>query len=185
MKGSALPDPSLDLPLRSSADTEGDVQRVLSKLESSGHDLKINRVLANSSAAFRPYMMLASALLNNAALPAAEREIVILHLAARRHVTYEWDEHVPMSVQAGVSDDQRGAIESGQTADQSLFSPSEQLAIRVADAIVDERSLGPEVWEEMKAHWGLEGGLDLILTVAFWGGFVPTVIESVGLQHPS
>jgi hypothetical protein len=158
---------------------------VLSKLESSGHDLKINRVLANSSAAFRPYILLAGGLLNNAALPAAEREIVILHLAARRNVTYEWDEHVPMSVQAGVTDEQRNAIELNLLEDTSLFNESERLALRASDEIIESHSLTPEVWADMTAQWGVEGAFDLVLTVGFWGGFVPIVIESVGLQHPS
>lgn len=180
-----MSDPKLDIPLRSSADTEGDVSRVLAKLESTGNDLKINRLLANSSAAFRPYLLLASALLNKAALPAAEREIVILHLAARRQVTYEWDEHVPMSVRAGVSEAQRQALQNRDDIDPHLFSESERLAVFVSDAIIDHRAIEPSMWEDMKAQWGIEGGLDLILTVAFWGGFVPTVIESLGLRHPS
>jgi hypothetical protein len=180
-----VPDPELDIPLRSSSDTEGDVKRVLSKLEPSGHDLKINRVMANSSAAFRPYLLLASGLLNNAALPPIEREIVILHLATRRHVTYEWEEHVPMSKEAGVTDEQRRAIELGQLDDPSIFSQAEQLAIRVSDSIIDRGSPSPEMWSEMKAQWGPEGAFDLVVTVAFWGGFVPTIIESVGLKHPS
>jgi hypothetical protein len=180
-----VPDPELDIPLRSSSDTEGDVKRVLSKLEPTGHDLKINRVMANSSAAFRPYLLLASGLLNKAVLPAPEREIVILHLAARRHVTYEWEEHVPMSIEAGVTDEQRHAIERGEVGDASLFNPSELLAIRVSDAIIDQHSLTPDMWADMKAQWGSEGAFDLVITVAFWGGFVPTIIETVGLKHPS
>jgi alkylhydroperoxidase family enzyme len=180
-----MPDPTLDVPLRTSADTDGEVQRVLSKLELTGHDLKINRILANSTAGFRPYMMLASALLNKSGLPAAEREIVILHLAARRDVSYEWAEHVPMSESAGVTELQRDVLKSGSSMDLSVFSPSQMLALRVADEIIDNKAVALETWEEMKSQWGVESGLDLILTVAFWGGFVPTVIEAIGLQLPS
>ena len=37
---------------RSSSDTEGEVQRVLGKLESGGNDIKIMRLMANSPNAF-------------------------------------------------------------------------------------------------------------------------------------
>jgi alkylhydroperoxidase family enzyme len=179
-----MSDPRIDLePLRSS-DAEGEVQRVLSKLEASGNDLKILRVLANSQPAFRPFVLLSNALMNLSALPPEDREVVILHLAARRDVPYEWKEHVPMSEAVGITDEQRELIALGKYEGQS-FSDAQRLAIRVADEIVEERSLTEETWSKACQTWGRASSLDLVLTVAWWGAFVPTIIEAIGLQNPS
>ena len=184
-EGGSLPDPRLELPLRSSADTDGEVRRVLSKLEAAGQDLKINRLLANSSATFRPYLLLASALMTKSALPPLERETVILHLAARRNVAYEWAEHVPMSKRAGVTERQREVLALGTLRDELVFSSSQWLVLRATDEIMRTQTLAPASWDEVTAQWGVEGGLDLVLTIAFWGGYVPLIIEAVGLQSPS
>lgn len=175
-------DPFLEIPLRTSKDTTGDVQRVLGKLEERGQCLKVHRILANSSATFRPFILLLSSLLLDAALPAQDREVVILHLAARRGVNYEWDEHVPVSAQAGISDALREALSDGTLDHLDGFSGSQRLALEIANAIVSERELSKELWTKATKTWGEEGALDLILSVAFWGGYMPTIIEAIGLN---
>ncbi|MDQ1396411.1 MAG: 4-carboxymuconolactone decarboxylase [Acidimicrobiaceae bacterium] len=180
-----MPDPRLDLPLRTAADTAGDVQRVLGKLEASQKNLKVIRVLANSPSAFRPFVLMADGLLNRSPLPASVREVVILHLAGHLGVNYEWEEHVPMSEAAGVSKEQREALRDGTLDDLSLFSDEQQLALRATDEIVDQRALSEESWQKACEMWDVEAALDLVLTVGWWGAFVPTIIQAVGLQDPN
>ncbi len=177
-----VPDPFLELPLRTSNDTTGDVQRVLRKLEEMGKCLKIHRILANSSATFRPFILLLSSLLLDAALPEQDREVVVLHLAARRGVNYEWDEHVPVSAEAGISDALREALRDGTLDHLSGFSNAQRLALEVADVIMSEQVLSKDLWKRASQTWGDEGALDLVLTVAWWGAFIPTIIEAIGLH---
>jgi 4-carboxymuconolactone decarboxylase len=174
-------DPFLEIPLRTSDDTTGDVQRVLAKLESRGQCLKVHRILANSSATFRPFILLLSSLLLDSSLPADDREVVILHLAARRGVKYEWDEHVPVSAKAGISDAHREALSDGTLNHLDGFSESQRLALEIAEVIVTDGGVAKDLWTTAKRTWGEEGALDLILSVAFWGGYMPTVIQAIGL----
>jgi alkylhydroperoxidase family enzyme len=177
-----MPDPNLELPLRTSKDTTGDVQRVLGKLEEMDKCLKIHRILANSSASFRPFILLLSSLMLDAALPAQDREAVVLHLAARRGVEYEWSEHVPIAAQAGISEAQRNALSGGTLDHLGEFSDSQRLALKVADEIMSDGALSTQLWIESTQLWGQEGALDLILAVAFWGALMPTIIQAIGLQ---
>jgi alkylhydroperoxidase family enzyme len=184
-EAAAMPDPTLDLRQRTSDDTAGDVKRVLGKLEGSGQNLKILRILANSQHAFRPFVLLSNALMNQAELPPGEREVVILHLAARLGVSYEWKEHVPMSAVAGVTDEQRRVLETASLDDLSLFTGTQRLALEVADEVVENKHLSPATWERAKESFGEEGALELLLTIGWWGAFVPTVIQAIGLQDPA
>src|SRR3984957_1491730 len=182
--GERMSDPRLDItPLRSE-DADGEVARVLSKLEASGNNLKILRILANGENVFRPFVLLSNALMNKSSLSAADREVVILHLAARRDVPYEWKEHIPMSDAAGITEEQRKLILSG-TIGAEEFTASQLLAVRAADEIISGRSLSESTWAQACAAWGRDGALDLVVAVAWWGAFVPTIIEAIGLQDPA
>ena len=179
----ARPDPLIPVPQRTSADTEGRVSELLAKLEASGSALKVVRMMANSPGAFRPFVLMADALLNRSRLPARERELVILDLAARRGVRYEWSEHVPMSRAAGVTDAERDRLADGRLDDLSSFSPREQVALRTARAIVSG-PLTPAQWREATDAFGDEGATDLLLSVGWWGAFIPLIVEATGLVEP-
>lgn len=174
----------IDLPTRTVQDTTGDVQKLLGRLEESGNALRVVRLLANSENAFKPFVLMSTALMAKATLPAPDREVVILHLAARRGTTYEWEEHVPMSATAGISDEQREVLLTGAPPDGEFFTEAQVLAARIARVIVEEHHLPAEDWTAACGRWGSAGAMDLILTVAWWGAFIPTVIETFGLETP-
>lgn len=170
---------------RTSADTEGEVQRVLGKLEAGGNDIKIMRLMANSPQAFRPFLLMSLSLMERAALPPNHREVAILRLGTLLEVEYEWREHVPMSAKAGVTDEQREAIRWGRVDDEDLFDQPQLLALRIVDTILTEQAMPTALWDQACAQWGREGALDLVLVVGWWGGFVPNVIRCLGITDPS
>jgi alkylhydroperoxidase family enzyme len=185
LKGrTTMANPNLLLPLRSSHDTEGEVQRVLSKLESNGKSFAISRVMANSSHAFRPFIKLASALTHDSPLPRTDREVVILLLAARRNAEYEWREHVVMSARVGITDEQRTILAADDLTDLSTFTPSQQLALRIADEIDRSGRVDADAWSLAEQTWGTEAAFDLILAIGFWGGMVPILVKAVALEDP-
>src|ERR1700683_3070148 len=94
-------DPIVPLAPRTTEDTTGEVQRVLGKLDAGGWNKRILRIVANSETAFRPFVLLSTSLLSSRFLPRQVQEVVILYLANRRQVDYEWLEHVPMAMSAG------------------------------------------------------------------------------------
>jgi 4-carboxymuconolactone decarboxylase len=175
----------LDIPLRTSADTDGEVQRVLSKLEPKGNNLKVIRLLANAPNGFRPFVLMSNALMNLSDVPPDVREVAILHLAARRGVNYEWEEHISMSEDAGITKEQRTALETGSIDDLSLFTEDQQLAIRAANEVVENGLLSEASWARACETWGLPTAMEFLMVVAWWGAFVPTLIEAIGLHSPS
>lgn len=171
------------LPVRTAADTEGEVHRVLTKLDAAGAHQRLLRLLANSATGFRPFVLLTSGLLNSPRLPRTVQEVVILHLAARLGIAYEWWEHVPMAVSAGVPEELVERIWSGGgvSATDPVFGDGERVAVRFADRVLDGAGVGGELWDAAAALWGDEGALDLLMTVGVWGAMVPTVVTGLGL----
>jgi alkylhydroperoxidase family enzyme len=168
------------IPRRTAADTEGDVQRVLGKLEASGQNMTVLRIMANEPKLFRPFVLFANALMYSEFLPADVREVVVLWIARAEAAPYEWHEHVPIARRVGLSDEQIG---EGRV-DSSGFSEDQLLGVAVAQAMLEKRSLPPELWEQATARWGVEGAMDLVMSVGWWGGITRMLLEALGLTVP-
>jgi alkylhydroperoxidase family enzyme len=171
------------VPLRTSSDTEGKTAQILTNLEEANENLTIFRMLANAPNAFRPIVMLANALIVRSSLPAMDREVVVLHLAAKNRVSYEWDEHVPISAAVGITDAQRHALRHPTIRDDGLFTEAQLLAIRICDDLLDNHKISDECWAAGIDAYGSEAMIDLLIVVANWGAFVPVVIRGLGLEH--
>lgn len=167
--------------LRTSQSTDGDTSRVLGKLEHNGNDIPIVRVVANWDAGFRPFVLMADALLHRGTLPPRRRELVVLHIAARLGLDYEWHEHVAISVAAGVTEDQRAALHSGAVPLPSDgFSAQDVTAIDFADRLLDpENELDQSTWDSVCAVLGEAESREIVFAVAWWAGFVPVIARSL------
>ena len=169
---------------RTAADTDGEVARVLQKLHDGGHNKHIIRILANSATGFRPFVLLTTRLLSSQHYPRLDQEVLILHLAARRATQYEWEEHVPMAIESGVTQDQCDAIErDGGAIDTKLFTPDQLFAVGFADQVIEQRQVDTTTWARAIESWGEEGALDLLMSIGVWGALIPTLIEALGLVH--
>ena len=169
------------LPLRTADDTTGMNRDILSALEGADQDLTILRLLANSPTLLRPMVAMANALMQRASLPAADREVVVLYISQRLENLYEWNEHVPLSAAAGITDEQRTAIRGGAPIAPPMFTAGQQLGVGFADEILDTGAVSDSTWDALCRQWNVESALDLLFSVAFWGGMVPIVIAGLGL----
>jgi alkylhydroperoxidase/carboxymuconolactone decarboxylase family protein YurZ len=166
--------------LRSSGTTEGDTARVLGKLEQSGKDIPIIRVVANWPGGFRPFVLMADALLSKGVLPAGTRECVVLHLAAAQGHQYEWDEHVGISAAAGITDRQRAALSAGAVPPAGAdFTAAQVAAMTFADQLLAQQPVSPDDWDAACAALGEDAAREVVFAVAWWAGFVPVVARSL------
>ena len=171
--------PTPRIAFRSSADTSGDVQRVLEKLEASGRDLPIVKLVANWDGGFRPFILMADALLTKGALPPATREITVLRIATVRSLDYEWHEHEPMAIRAGVRPDQIAKLANSLPLDDTSFSAEERAAVAVVDDLLAGGEPDADHWDNACAMLGDDAALELIFAVAWWGGFVPVAVQAL------
>ena len=99
-------------------------------------DAHVFGMLAHARTAFTPWLRLGGAILNDLELAPSLRELTILQVG-RLAQRYEWDQHVPIALATGISQDQVDAMERGEI-DGSRFDPT-QLAVLgfVADMVRD------------------------------------------------
>lgn len=168
---------------RSAADTSGDVQRVLGKLESLGRSPDIVRMVANWTPGFRPFVLTSDALLFRGFLAPQTRECIVLCIAALRDDKYEWDEHVPMSAKVGITTSQHDAIAAagGQwhLLPDDLFDDQQRAAARLAQNVLLDDEIELDVWDATCDVLGRDAALEVIFAVAWWGGYVATLTRSL------
>ena len=130
---------------------------------SGGETFNIFRTLVRHPRLFRRSMALGSALLMTGALPARQREVVILRVAWRTRSVYEWGQHVRIGLDSGLS---RAEIDALATeAAESTWSAADRLAITVTDELCAGDDLTDATWSAAVAEWGETDLIELILLV--------------------
>jgi alkylhydroperoxidase family enzyme len=163
------------LPLRTSRDTDGEVSRLMAKFEQRNNAPEIVRQMANSERGLSLWVHGIDSLMYRADLPAADREAVILRLAATVRSGYEWEQHRRIAIDTGLSPEAVDAI--GSLGPTDMLSASSALAVGVVDTVLAGGAISDEMWGDCLAQWGEAGASDLLLTIAWWGGFVPLLIR--------
>lgn len=95
--------------------------------------------LANNPPVLDGFVTFARTLWDECGLDEAERELVVLTVARQTHADYEWHQHVPLALDAGLSEDAVRAVREGRYDD--LGPHREALAsyvAAVATATVDD-----------------------------------------------
>jgi 4-carboxymuconolactone decarboxylase len=131
------------------------------------------------SASWLPFTeMLAS---DDALLPAAQRELLILRVAWRTRSGYEWSQHSRMGGDAGLTEQQIQAVTIGPAAD--VWTPLERTLLSTVDDIIDEHAVGDATWAELAAHFEPAEIFELLFLI---GGYlcVAGVLNSIGVQGP-
>lgn len=169
-------------PRRTSADTSGEVQRILGTHEANYPTVPdVMKVLANSDGVFHPWMLLAGGLIRESAVPPRMREIIILRLAGDLNCTYMRMEHVPIAEGAGASAAEIDYAAKKGPAPDSLSAVEREAVDHAAD-LVGGGTLPAELYDALTQAWGPSGPMDYVFTCGFWGGMMPLVLAAVNLH---
>jgi len=87
-------------------------------------------------------------------------------LARRLKAGYEWVKHVPYARQAGISEEVLEAIRTGR--EPTGLRSDLQLALQVADCVLEKRSLPAPVQDGLAAVVGLPGVVELVVLCGFY-----------------
>ena len=125
------------------------------------------RVLGTAPAMFRGWLDFAWPLRQNAQTPRPLRELLILRGAQISGTAYEWAHHVPMALEAGVSDAQIDALAHWQTSD--LFDEAQRAALQLAEEVTRGPAASHATLMQLK-HCGFDDAavVELVLTASFY-----------------
>ncbi|QYD67953.1 hypothetical protein KZJ38_16825 [Paraburkholderia edwinii] len=110
------------------------------------------RALFNSPDWAKAFSHLAGVQMSKLALPAADREVVLLQTGAIFNADYVWAQHEGISEVVGISERQRNAIKIGDYADE-IFSVRQQTLLKFVRSIADRQDSLGACLAEAKAHF--------------------------------
>jgi 4-carboxymuconolactone decarboxylase len=103
--------------------------------------------LARHPGLFKRWMRFGGYLLVRGALPARDRELLILRTAVRCGSSYEWGQHVRISLAIGIERAAIDRVPAGPGA--GGWSEHEAALLRAVDELHDSCAVGEETWQEL------------------------------------
>ncbi len=127
--------------------------------------LHIFGLLAHAETVFGPWVRFGRALLTDLALDPALRELAILEVG-RLAAGYEWDQHVPIALAAGVRREQVEAVERGEHHAACLTAG--QRAVLEFTAALVAGEVDEATWQALRVRLGEREVVELALTAGHY-----------------
>jgi alkylhydroperoxidase family enzyme len=106
--------------------------------------------------------------LRRSTLPDRVRELATMRTSWLRRGEYEWAQHVRMSREAGLTDEEIAAIRVGPAAEvgaAGAWPARDRAVLRAVDEMIGDRYVGDETWSELGSFLSREQLMDLVFTV--------------------
>jgi alkylhydroperoxidase family enzyme len=127
-------------------------------------------MLAHSPVLARQFLRLARAQFTTLELTARNREILILTVAAHVQCEYEYEQHIPISQDAGVDATLREAIWTGKLASEELSSQEHALIEFVRDVLLSP-SVPEPTMAAIRSHFSAREIVEILQLIGFYWGF--------------
>jgi AhpD family alkylhydroperoxidase len=96
-------------------------------------------------------------------LTVRQRQLLILRVAALRTCGYAWAQHVVVSRDAGLTDEEIARVALGPEA--PFWDPLEAALLRAADELVTDGAISSQTWTALDTSLDTRQLMDLVLTV--------------------
>jgi alkylhydroperoxidase family enzyme len=130
--------------------------------------LLLFRTVAHNPAILERFRTTGAYILNFGCVDPLDREVLLHRTCARCGCEYEWGVHaVAFGRPLGLSEEQlRATVLEGPDAD--VWSPRQQLLVRLADELHDTATVSAGLWDELAAGWDTAQLIELIATAGFY-----------------
>jgi alkylhydroperoxidase family enzyme len=146
--------------------TDDELSEESKKLLKAANDPNVLRMFAGTEEMFVPTVGFIKAMFGAEGIDPKTRELIVLRCAKKLRCPYEWDLNVRMARNAGCTEDEIKAVESGVAvvgiADEYV------LACRATDELTDLATLRDETLSELQHHFGDVRTRKIILLISWF-----------------
>ena len=128
---------------------------------------------------FAPWLAFASQLMPRGGLPRIDTELVILRVAWNTRCRYEWDHHVRLGGEAGLTDEQIERVAAGPEAEG--WSERQAAILTAVDELHAVGMISEELWERLAAMLDQKLLIELCMLVGHYEMLAMTLL-SLGVQ---
>jgi alkylhydroperoxidase family enzyme len=149
---------------------EGEVKQILEAVpggvENRLGDNNIFPTLAQHPELFRAWLRFGGYLLTSGKLPGRERELLILRTAVNCSSSYEWGQHVRISLAGGIEREVIDRVLDGPAAEG--WSPHESALLLAADELHAHSRIADETWRALAEVYDTEQLIETALVVGHY-----------------
>lgn len=157
-----------------------DIQKIFEKIENAGDRvLNIFKVVGNSPKIGRDFLRLGTAILVKGRLDPALRELAILRVGNLAQANYEWTQHVPIGLEAGLSQKQIDEISNWEKS--PLFNDKERIVLRYTDEITVNIRVSDDAFLILKNAFNDQEIVELTITIGYYG-MVCRLLEALQVE---
>ena len=167
------------IPALAESEWDEKAQQILKPFVERGRVLNIFRTIANHPDLGRRWMVFANHVLGKSTLPVRERELVILRIGYLCRSGYEWGQHVLISREAGMTDEEIRSARTGP--DTPGLSELDRLLFQATDELHGDAHISDETWRALEKHLNRQQMMDLVFTVGQYN-LVSMALNSFGVQ---
>lgn len=144
-----------------------EVKEIYDRVESNrAQILNLHKVIANSPQVLLNFLRLGNTLLTRAELSPKLRELAVMRVAKLVGSEYEWVQHYPIALGAGVSREQIEAIPQWQ--DSASFKDIERIVLQYTDEVAQNAEVKDETFSALRQHLNEQSIIELTLSVGYW-----------------
>jgi alkylhydroperoxidase family enzyme len=144
-----------------------DIEAALARIMPPGAPpLVLFTTLARNPRVFQRVM--AGGLLDPGSISLRERELIIDRTTSRCGSEYEWGVHIAFFAErAGLGDAAIATVLHGAP-DDPIFTPREQLILRLVDALHETNAIDDALWRPLKAEFSDEQLIEMVVLTGFY-----------------
>ena len=162
---------------------EGDVKKVLEAnppgLGSRLGENNIFPTFARHPELFRAWLPFGGHLLTSGKLSGRDRELLILRTAVRCESSYEWGQHVRISLAGAIDRETIDRVTEGPRAEG--WSEPEAALLRAADELHDDSRISDATWETLSGTYDTEQLIEIAMVVGHYH-MVAFALNSFGVE---
>jgi alkylhydroperoxidase family enzyme len=162
---------------------EGDVKRILDTvppgIDRRLGDNNIFPTFARHPELFRAWLPFGGFLLTAGKLSGRDRELLILRTAVRTGSSYEWGQHVRISLDGGIEREAIDRVLEGPDADG--WTPHEAALLRAADELHEDSKISDTTWKALAETYDDQQLMEATMVVGHYH-MVAFALNSFGVE---
>jgi 4-carboxymuconolactone decarboxylase len=121
--------------------------------------LNFSRVIVNNPKMYRTFVPHIEAVIAKTSLPPRERQVLVLRTLAASNDTYELAHHITISRNAGVTEDEIAAFQSGSG---SALTDFDHVLIKAADELKADQVVSDSTWAKLAERYSNEQLMEVV-----------------------
>jgi alkylhydroperoxidase family enzyme len=122
---------------------------------------------------FRVWLRYSAQLMPFGKLPRRDTELVILRVAWTCRSAYEWQQHVPIGLRAGLTPEEVGGLADNLPANS--FTERQRALIAASDELLTQRTLSDTTWNALEATLNNRDAIELCLLIGNYQGLASAI----------